>query len=88
MIMDAGSVFLYLTGIFLLYLGCRLFIKPLTWLLKLFLSCLLGAGGILICNWILGVLGWHIAVNPLTAMITGVMGIPGMMMVRILSMIL
>ncbi|MEE1012887.1 MAG: pro-sigmaK processing inhibitor BofA family protein [Clostridia bacterium] len=88
MIFDTGSIFLYLVGIFLLYLFCRIFLKPIKWLMKLALSCLLGGVGILACNWIFGALGWHIALNPLTAMITGVMGIPGMIMAQILTTIL
>ena len=88
MMVDMGSVFLYLAGIFLLYLGCRVFLKPLKWLLRLFFSCLIAVGGILGCNLLFGAIGWHIAINPLNAMITGVMGIPGMIMTRVLSLLL
>lgn len=88
MIVDMGSVVLYLAGIFLLYLICRLFLKPIKWLLRLLLSCLAGGAGILLSNWILGMIGWHLAVNPLTCMIAGVLGIPGMILTYVMTMIL
>ncbi|MBE5040647.1 pro-sigmaK processing inhibitor BofA family protein [Ructibacterium gallinarum] len=80
MVFDMGSVFMYLLGLFLLYLCCRLFIKPIKWLLLLFLHCLLGIGGILLFNLVVGSAGWHVAVNPLTAITSGVLGIPGIVM--------
>lgn len=88
MIVDMGSVVLYLVGIFLLYLICRLFLKPIKWLFHLGLSCLAGGAGILLSNWMFGVFGWHLALNPLTAMIAGVLGIPGMILTQLLSTIL
>lgn len=88
MIVDMGSVVLYLVGIFLLYLICRLFLKPIKWLFHLLLSCLAGGAGILLSNWMLGAFGWHLAFNPLNAMIAGVLGIPGMILTYVFSLIL
>ncbi len=88
MIVDMGSVVLYLVGIFLLYLICRLFLKPIKWMLRLVFSCLAGGAGILLSNWMLGELGWHLAVNPLTCMIAGVLGIPGMILTYVMTIFL
>ena len=85
MVFDMGSVFVYLAGLFLLYLCCRLFLKPLKWLLHLFFHCLLGTGGILLFNFVAGSAGWHLAVNPLTAITSGVLGVPGAVMMLFLQ---
>jgi len=88
MAIDAGAVALSLAGVFLLYLVCRIFLKPIKWLLRLLLSTLLGGVGILAGNLVLGFMGWHLALNPLNAMILGVLGIPGMVMAEVFSKIL
>ena len=84
MVFDMGSVFIYIVGIFLLYLCCRLFLKPIKWLLKLVLSCGIGAAAIAVFNYFASFMDLHLAINPLTAMITGILGIPGMIMMLVL----
>lgn len=88
MVVDMGSVILYLIGIFLLYLICRIFLKPLRWFLRLVLSAVLGGVGIFALNYLFGGIGWHLYLNPLTAMITGVLGIPGMILIHLLTAML
>ncbi len=88
MMVDTASVFLSLAGVFLLYLFCKVFLKPLGWLFRLFLSCVVGGAGLWAANFLLGALGWHLAINPLNCMIAGVLGIPGVVLARILSLIL
>lgn len=88
MVVDMGSVILYLIGIFLLYLICRIFLKPLRWFLRLALSVVLGGIGIFVLNYLFGRIGWHLSLNPLTAMITGVLGIPGMILIHLLTAML
>lgn len=85
MVFDMGSIFLYLTGLFLLYLCCWLFLKPLKWLFRLFLSCAAGAAALAVFNFAAGFAGWHLALNPLTAMVTGVLGAPGMVLMLFLN---
>ncbi len=88
MAIDTGAVLLSMAGVFLLYLVCRVFLKPIKWLAKLVLSTALGGLGIAVGNLALGYFGIHLALNPLNAMILGVLGIPGMAMIEILSRIL
>ncbi len=88
MVFDAGSVFLYVVGLFLLYLCCWIFIKPLKWLLRLGGSWLMGGAAVALWNFLAGGAGWGLALNPLTAMITGVLGVPGMILIFILTKIL
>ncbi len=85
--LDAGSVMLYTAGLFILYLICWIFLKPIKWLFRLGGSCLLGGAAILFWNAV-GGLGIPIILNPLSAMFAGVLGIPGMILTGILGKIL
>ena len=77
-----------LIGLFLLYVLCRLFIRPLKWLLKLLLSCALGCLAMLLANKLLSYFGISFALNPLTAALSGILGLPGMALTLILQNIL
>lgn len=71
--------------LFVLYIICRLFIKPIKWLLCLALNCAVGCGAILLINRFGAPLGIRFALNPLTAMISGVLGLPGIAMAYVLQ---
>ncbi len=88
MVFDAGSIAIYLVGLFLLYLCCWIFLKPLKWILRFGITWLLGGVGIWILNAIGVAFGWHLALNPFTAMIGGVLGIPGLIVAWALAMLL
>lgn len=85
---DPISIILYIFGIFVLYIICRIFIKPIKWLIKLSFSCAIGCGAMLLANRLLSPLGVNFAINPISAMISGVLGIPGMIMTHLLCGIL
>lgn len=85
MVFDMGSIFAYVLGLFLIYMCCWLFLKPLKWLFRLMISCLIGSGCLALLNILGGVLNFHIALNPLTALISGVLGVPGVIMTLVLQ---
>lgn len=62
----------------------RIFSKPFRWLFRLTLSCVIGSVIMLILNKLLSPVGVTIAINPLTSMISGVLGIPGIIMTYLL----
>ena len=66
------TIILYLIGFAMIFILCRVFIKPIKWTIRLLLISL----GIGFC------------INPLTTMISGVLGLPGMIMTLVLSAIL
>ncbi len=78
----------YILGFFIIYILCRVFIRPLKWVLRLAFSCCLGCVAMLVANHFLSPLGVDFAINPLTAMISGVLGVPGMVMTHFLCGIL
>lgn len=82
------SIILYISGIFVLFIICKIFIRPIRWLFRLSFSCILGCGAMLIANQVMAPIGVSFAINPLNAMISGVLGIPGMIMTHLLSGIL
>lgn len=85
MVFDSGTIFICIGGVFLLYLCCRLFLTPIKWILRLGLSWLIGGGAILAFNFFGAFWNLHIALNPFTAMVTGVLGVPGMIMMLVLN---
>lgn len=82
---DAGTVFLFVSGFFLLYLCCRIFLKPIKWLFKTFTLCVAGGVFIAVINLFSDFTGVHFALNPLTSMITGFLGFPGLIMIWVLK---
>ena len=75
-------------GLFILYILCRIFIKPLKWLFGLAVSCAIGCAVMLAMNIFLNRFGTGFCINPLTALISGVLGMPGMIMTLVLQAIL
>ena len=78
----------YIVGFFILYVVCWIFIKPIKWLLKLLLSCICGCLAMAVVNFIFARFGTVFSINPLTAMMSGVLGVPGMIITFILQGIL
>lgn len=83
-----STIIIYIIGFFAIYILCRIFIKPLKWFIRLMLSCTLGIIAMLILNKIFSTTGFFIAINPLTAMMSGVLGLPGIILSYVLSVIL
>lgn len=75
-------------AVFILYVCLRLFIRPVKWLLKLVLSCIVGAFVLFGTNCILAKFGIQFALNPLTSAISGILGLPGIVMILILQSVL
>ena len=80
-----SSIVIGVISLFILYILCKIFISPIKWLFRLMLGCIAGVAAMLISNLILSGLGITFSINPLTAMISGVLGIPGMVLTIILQ---
>ena len=87
--MDAlWTILAFAAGILILYVLCKLLSAPLRLLGKLVINALVGALVLLLFNWIGGLFGLSIAINPLNALITGVLGAPGVILLLVLQWIL
>lgn len=83
------SVFLtYVGAILLIFIFGRLFLWPLKIMLKLALNSLIGGGIILLINAAAGAFGWGVLIplNILNALIVGVLGLPGAVLIFILCL--
>jgi len=88
MLLPWSAVLAFGVGILLIWLLGRLFLAPGRWLWRLFLSSL--AGGL--CLWAINLLGqrwgFELAVNPVTALCVGTLGLPGLLLLIALSSLL
>ncbi len=78
----------YAVALLLMYaLGWLLFV-PLKYLWKLILNGILGGLLLVAINLIGGIFGVTLAINPITALISGFLGIPGVALLFLLQIIL
>lgn len=82
------TILSFCAGLLILYVICKLLSAPLKLIGKLVVNALIGALVLLVVNWIGGNFGISIAVNPLNALITGVLGAPGVILLLVLQWIL
>lgn len=86
--MSIGTVLAFIFGLFLLYLIGILLVIPIKIIMKLVVNGIIGGILLLLVNLVGGFLGLTIAINPLTAIIAGFLGIPGIILLLILQNIL
>ncbi|NLZ52747.1 MAG: pro-sigmaK processing inhibitor BofA [Thermoanaerobacteraceae bacterium] len=86
--MDYAAILAYAFGLLLLYVVGRVLIMPLKIIIKLVYNALIGGIVLLMLNYIGGYAGLHIALNPVTALVVGFLGVPGVIMLLILQYIL
>ena len=82
------TIISYVIGSIILYTLIYLCYKPLRWVFRIACHSLVGAGGLYLCNLALGWSGLFVGVNVITAVIAGVLGIPGIALLYSLNFIL
>ena len=85
---DLYVIIFFALGLVLLYLSGWLLLAPLKFILKLVLSGLLGGVLLLVINLIGGLFSVTIAINPLSAVVAGYFGVPGIILLFVLKLIL
>jgi len=85
--MDANIniIIAYAFGLFLLYLIARLLLVPLKILLKLVYNGLIGGAILFLVNLVGGYFGLYIPINPITALVAGFLGVPGVILLVLLQ---
>ncbi|NLJ40778.1 MAG: pro-sigmaK processing inhibitor BofA [Clostridiales bacterium] len=83
-----GVIAGYAAGLVLLYLVGWLLLVPLKMLLKFILNGVLGGIILWLLNLVGGLIHVTIAINPVTALIVGFLGIPGIILILLLQFIL
>lgn len=78
-------VFAYIFGIIFLFFVGRSLLMPMKIVMKFVYNALIGGLVLLILNYVGGMFQFHIAFNVITALITGFLGIPGIILLIILK---
>lgn len=79
---------IYIACICFLFLVGKIFILPIKSILKLVLNSCIGALLIYLINLIGMTFNFHIGLNYITAIFTGILGVPGVILLVILKVIL
>lgn len=88
MIFTNGPIFTYALGLVAVLVICRIFIKPVKWLFRLALNGILGGLILAAVNFAGGFAGLYVTVSPLSALIAGTLGVPGVLLVILLQYLL
>ncbi|MCI8482695.1 MAG: pro-sigmaK processing inhibitor BofA [Clostridia bacterium] len=86
--MDTNTMIIYIACICFLFLFGRIFILPFKSILKLVLNSCIGAIMIYIINLIGVLFQFHIGLNYITAIFTGILGVPGVILLVILKLVI
>jgi len=77
----------YIAGIIVVFLLGRALLVPVKLLLKLIYNALVGGVILLAINYFGAMVGFHISLNIATALIVGILGIPGILLLIILKIL-
>ena len=86
--MGIGTLLAFIFGLFLLYIIGLLLVIPIKVILKLIANGILGGILLLVFNLIGGIFGLNLVINPVTAIVAGFLGVPGVILLLILQWIL
>ncbi|NLO83476.1 MAG: pro-sigmaK processing inhibitor BofA [Clostridiales bacterium] len=81
-------VLAYAVGLVLLYVVGWLLLVPLRIILKFIYNAIIGGIILWLLNLVGGLIGITVAINPVTALIVGFLGIPGLILILLLQFIL
>lgn len=84
--MDTNMLLIYIACIIGIFIVGKIFIVPIKLIIKLITNSILGAILLYIINLIGGIWGLHIGINVITALIVGILGIPGAILLTILQL--
>ena len=85
---DISVILAYAFGLLLLYIVGWLLVMPVKFLLRLLYNGIIGGIMLWILNLVGGFFNVQVAINPVTALIAGFLGIPGVLLILVLQHIL
>ena len=80
------NILIFIVALAAVCIIAKLLSAPIKLIIKILINALIGGIVLIILNWIGGNFGISIPINFLTALITGVLGVPGVIICLILSM--
>ena len=81
-------IFLVVVGVLLLILLGKLFKTSLKWALKLLFNALIGFAALLLLNYVGAPLGISLNLNWFNAVVTGILGVPGVILLLLIKYLL
>lgn len=81
-----STILVYILAVLGVCLIAKIFSAPIKLVIKLLANALIGGIALIIINWIGAFFGFHIDLNFFSALITGALGIPGIIILLILKM--
>jgi len=77
---DFNVILAYIFGIILIVLLGRMFLMPIKIIFRLIYNALIGGAMLWLINYAGAYIGFNIAINPITALIAGLLGLPGVVL--------
>lgn len=77
---ELSVIFAYALGLILLYVIGYLLLFPFKWIIKLIYNGIIGGILLFAVNTVGKLVGFSIVINPITALVAGFLGIPGVIM--------
>lgn len=84
--MDVKMWVIYISCIIGIFIFGKVFIVPIKAILKLIINSILGIILLYIVNLIGGIWNFHIGINVVTAIVVGILGIPGIVLLTIMQL--
>ncbi|NLN15414.1 MAG: pro-sigmaK processing inhibitor BofA [Tissierellia bacterium] len=82
------NILAYLVGLVILYILSMILVIPLRILIKLIINGLIGGVILFIFNFLGSFFGLSIVINPFNAVLVGILGVPGVILLLILQVLL
>jgi len=83
-----STILVYILAVLGICLIAKIFSAPIKLVMKLLANAIVGGIALIIINWIGGFFSFHIDLNFITALITGALGVPGIIVLLIIEMII
>ena len=80
-----GTVVGYLLGILIIFVAAKIFFAPLKIMLRFLLNSVIGIGVLFVINILSPILNIYIGINAVSALVTGVLGVPGLCLLMLLQ---
>lgn len=79
--MNLVVIIAYVAGVLFLYALGKLLLIPLRTIFNLIVNAVIGGGVLLLINFVGSFWDFQVGVNPITALLVGLLGVPGVLLV-------
>lgn len=83
--LDIKMISIYILCLIGIVIIGKIFIIPIKWIVKLLINSVLGIAILYLINLVGTIFGLHIGINVVTALTVGILGIPGAILLIIIS---